>query len=478
MRKKKYFIITILFILSLVLVGCGKKPVTTKHTDTEPTTTDEHIHEFGDWQEISKATCTEEGYRKRTCKKCGIVEYEIIPKKDHTYVNDKCSVCGHEIITDGFHIYYSSMDELYHIDDYTGESTTVRIPRYYDDGEHGEHNICIDRENIIDSFDCALKDCNIEKIIIGDGIKTIDDNMFMGLNSLKEVVFDYKVEKVGEKAFYNCPNLETITFNDDLQQIGFYAFAYCDIKEIRLPYYLGIIDVGAFSDNTNLTEVTYYNNITEIRDNAFNNTALESIKITYGLQYFGPQEKLPNLTEFNVDARNTKYIFENGCLINQDDNILVKAISVATIPDNIVYISSYALAYLDYSEVDFVVPSSVLEIGFCSFKGSTFKSLTLSEGLVMIDENAFTGVDITDSEDLEIILPSTVTYISYHAFQGFKCKKLTIPTSVTYLGYKAFDECEIEEIVIHSTTLDSHDCDAYWDTGIDLDITTITIIND
>ena len=94
----------------------------------------------------------------------------------------------------------------------------------------------------------------------------------------------------------------------------------------------------------------------------------------------------------------------------------------------------------------------------------------------MIDENAFTGVDITDSEDLEIILPSTVTYISYHAFQGFKCKKLTIPASVTYLGYKAFDECEIEEIVIYQSTLESHDCDAYWDTGIDVDYTTVTII--
>ena len=477
MRKKRFILFTILLAISLVLFGCGKKPVTTK-TTTKVTTTAELEHDFGEWQEISKATCSEEGYRKRKCKICGITEYEIIPKVAHTFENDKCKVCGYEMITEGFHIYYSSLDELYHIDDYTGESTTVRIPRYYDDGENGEHNICIDRDNILDSFDCSLKDCNIEKIIIGDGFKTIDDNMFMGLNSLKEVVLDYTVQKVGEKAFYNCPNLETVTLNDDLEQIGFYAFANCDIKEIRLPYYLEIIDVGAFSDNVNLSNVTYYNNLVEIRDNAFNNTALESIKITYGLEVFGSQEKLPNLTTFIVDARNTIYTFEDGCLINQSNNTLVKAISKVTIPDNIVYISPYALAYLDYSDTDFTVPSSVIEIGFSAFKGSTFKSLTLSEGLEAIGENAFTDITLLNSDDLELELPSTVTYINYHAFEGFKCKKLVLPISVTYLGYKAFDGCEIEEIVIHSTTLASHDCDAYWDTGIDTDITTITRITD
>ncbi|MBR2571094.1 MAG: peptidoglycan-binding protein [Clostridia bacterium] len=42
-------------------------------------------HKWGDWQVEKKATCTEEGWRVRYCKKCGIMDEGAIARKDHSY---------------------------------------------------------------------------------------------------------------------------------------------------------------------------------------------------------------------------------------------------------------------------------------------------------------------------------------------------------------------------------------------------------
>lgn len=481
--RKKIITITFLFLTTLALVACKKKSTTktndkTKVTTATPTTT-EHVHEFGEWKEKVRATCSEDGLKTRSCA-CGLVQFEVIPKADHTLVNDKCTVCGFEHLTDGFNIYYSELDEMYHIDDYTGESTTVRIPRYYDDGENGEHKIFIDKIVEDDEIESKIKDVNIKKIIIGDGYQTIDENMFLGLNNLEEVVIEGSVMKIGSKAFYNCPNLSKITFNEDLEQIGFYAFGSCNFTEIKLPYDLKVLGIGAFSDNVNLTTVTYYNSskITEINENAFNNTALTSIKLNYGLTTFGYQANMPNLTTFIIDPRNTKFEFEDGCLVDLEAKRLIKAIGKPEIPSTVTILGQYSLANLDYSDVDFVVPSNIQYISFNAFSGSTFKSFTISNGTKVLDECALSGIDLIDYETIEIVLPSSIQYILFHAFKGLKCKKLTIPESVTYLGYAVFEDCEIEEIVVYQSTLDSPNCDDFWDYGIDLDYTTVTIIYD
>lgn len=473
--RKKITIITFLFLFSLTLFGCGKKKTTTEKKTTTKTVTTEHVHEFGEWQETVKATCSEEGYRRRKCS-CGFYEYEIIPKIDHAFVDGKCSVCGFEQITDGFNIYYSELDKMYHIDDYTGSDTTVRIPRTYDDGEHGELDLYFDKELIEGELASKIKDCDIKKIIIGGGFNEIDDYMFIGLNNLEELVIESSVRKIGEKAFYNCPKLSKITFNDDLEQIGLYAFALCDFRELKLPYDLKILESGAFSENVNLSSLTHYNNLVEIGDDALNNTSLESIKISYGLTYFGFQAKLPNINTFIIDARNTKYEFDNDCLMDVENNILLKAIApISEIPNTITSIGAYSLAYLDYSEVDFVVPNYIKEIGFAAFKGSVFKSFTMESVISTIDEMTFADVEISADE---LVLPNSIVKIVFHSFQNLKCKKLVIPSSVTVLDYSVFEDCLIEEIVLYQSTIDSPDCDSYWNYGIDTDYTTITIIDD
>ena len=52
------------------------------------------VHNWGEWQTVTPATCTETGTKTRTCTKCGKVETIIIQALGHNYVSGKCTRCN------------------------------------------------------------------------------------------------------------------------------------------------------------------------------------------------------------------------------------------------------------------------------------------------------------------------------------------------------------------------------------------------
>ena len=295
---------------------------------------------------------------------------------------------------------------------------------------------------------------------------------------MEVVIESENVTQIGDNAFYNCPKLSKITFVNTIEKIGFYAFAGCDFKEIELPYNLKILGNGVFSDNENLSKITYYN-LNEIGDNAFSNTALSEIRIPYTLSYFGFQGKMSSLTKFTIDARNTIFEYSNGCLINKETNSLVKCISSSvSIPKNIVELYPYSLSYLDFSDIaKVVIPESAKYVGFRAFYNTKLSDIDLGK-IEEIDENSLSNIIFVDSDSISIVLPETLKQIEYHAFQNLVCNEVVIPISVTKVGSAIFEDCKVASIKIHSTTTKLDDCDDNWDYGIDDTITTIYIIDD
>ena len=51
-------------------------------------------HAYGDWVITKQATCTVSGSKTRTCTLCGAKEVLRIVPLGHTFVNNKCKVCG------------------------------------------------------------------------------------------------------------------------------------------------------------------------------------------------------------------------------------------------------------------------------------------------------------------------------------------------------------------------------------------------
>ena len=89
----------------------------------------------------------------------------------------------------------------------------------------------------------------------------------------EEIEYDsktYKVTSIGDKAFYKCKRLTSITIPNSVTMIGEDAFYGCEgLTSITFPYSLGYIGDYAFSLCTGLTSITIPNSVTHIGHRAF-----------------------------------------------------------------------------------------------------------------------------------------------------------------------------------------------------------------
>ena len=65
---------------------------------------------------------------------------------------------------------------------------------------------------------------------------------FNGCTKLKEITFSSTLEKIGEKAFYECPSWLEVDFPDSLIEVEGGAFAYCtSIEKVWVPARMNLI---------------------------------------------------------------------------------------------------------------------------------------------------------------------------------------------------------------------------------------------
>jgi hypothetical protein len=75
--------------------------------------------------------------------------------------------------------------------------------------------------------DYAFSGLNITSIIIPYGVRTIGYYAFSDCKGLTSIVIPNSVETIGEYAFYNCENLESVVIPNSVTTMGYNAFGYC-----------------------------------------------------------------------------------------------------------------------------------------------------------------------------------------------------------------------------------------------------------
>ena len=98
------------------------------------------------------------------------------------------------------------------------------------------------------------------------------DPYFWDNDKIKSVFIPNTVKTIGEDAFRNCKNLETVTFeeNSTLTEIGVHAFQTCDsLVNITLPSSLRTIKQKAFSYLVSLHYMYVPSTVTTMEDGAF-----------------------------------------------------------------------------------------------------------------------------------------------------------------------------------------------------------------
>lgn len=84
------------------------------------------------------------------------------------------------------------------------------------------------------------------------------------------ITFDGPVTTIGEKAFYNCTTLESVTIPNSVTSIGYRAFKSCtSLLNVTIPDGVTSIGKEAFESCTLLLNVLIPNSVTSISDYAF-----------------------------------------------------------------------------------------------------------------------------------------------------------------------------------------------------------------
>ena len=268
--------------------------------------------------------------------------------------------------------------------------------------------------------------------------------------SIKSVYVSQYIKSIGNSAFWNCDNLETVTLVYGVETIGDSAFSSCDsLISIDLPESLTSIGFRAFNGCTNLKMIKIPDSVKTISPNAFENcTSLETVIIgantklstTYvawdaveGMCFAG----CSSIKQFIVDERNPYYESRDGVLIRKSDNSLIRSNATGIIPNNVSSVSDGAF-YGVTSISRITIPSNV-SIGNRAFQKCTgLQSIILPDSIKSIGYYAFGGCN----KLTEIIIPNGVTSIETGAFS--ECSALTqlvIPDSVTSIGSNAFSGC-------------------------------------
>ena len=218
------------------------------------------------------------------------------------------------------------------------------------------------------------------------------------------------VTSIGDRAFFDCSSLTSITIPNSVTSIGASAFYHCtSLTDINIPDSVTSIGEGAFISCTSLTSITIPNSVKSIGKSAF-----------------------------------------SGCT----------SLTSITIPNSVTSIGDYAFSRCT-SLTSITIPNSVTSIGDYAFDDcSNLTSITIPDSVTSIGSWAFGDCDsLTD-----ITIPNSVTSIGCGAFGGCtSLTNITIPGSVTSIGWSAFSDCTS----LTNITIENPECEIYdWESTI------------
>ena len=253
----------------------------------------------------------------------------------------------------------------------------------------------------------------INELIIPNSVTTIKDGAFAFLYGVKKITLPENLVSIGDGAFYYNFGLEEIVLPNALVKIGKLAFSGTNLKTVNIP--AGVTSIGASAFSMPEGDKETINAGIKEDLNSYPYSILGDINIS----------TLKNdVTEINVDEKNTVYSSENGILFNKDKTSIV--------------------AYPPGLTGEYTIPETVNKIEEDAFVGSKLSKVTVPASMKKIDKGAF-----RDSDIMNFVLSDEVESIESEAFA--RCRKLAsfaFPLSVTKIGYKAFMGCAITNIII------------------------------
>ena len=242
--------------------------------------------------------------------------------------------------------------------------------------------------------------------VTNNGEVEVDDcsSSAISINIPKYVAYkgyNYKVISIGDKAFYHCTSLASVTIPNSVTNIGYRAFSDCtnltsitvDSNNKKYSSQDGVLfnkdktELIKYPGRNTRTSYNIPNSVTSIGDSAFYNCE--------------------SLTSVTIPNSVTIIVFETFAFCEKLTNV--------TIPNSVTSIEDDAFYFCE-SLTSVTIPNSVTNIGYNAFGiCSNLNSVTIGNSVTSIGNTAF-----------------------YHCTS---LASVTIPNSVTNIGYRAFSDC-------------------------------------
>ncbi len=442
----------------------------------------EHEHIFGDWQVSVEPTCAQQGLKIRECE-CGKRETFVLERVGHKEVVDEGiqPTCMQKGQTGGSHCEYCNL--------VLSQPTEVdKVDHKY---ENGECTYCRFTEGATEGIEYKLNEdgnsayvarvpttikINAEEIVFSSyydnlPVTRIEGGLCVRAN-LKRMTLPSKLKEIGGLAFASCNNLQEVTFGEDLEIIGDYAFLDTSITHLVLPDSLKTIGSYAFDCpieslriGKNLTEEIFKNNSFSIGKESIviNNEAislsqsfkLKSVTVSPESEYFKATDN--TLTSKTGDKLYFAFAYEEQDCVIPDQittiggycfyNQKVKSLTIT----KAIQIEEYGLGYAEFGKV--TLGSNITKLGDCWFAYSNVGQLMLEGQITEIGHSAFSYT--TGLKDFSI--PESVTLINGYAFRGSDIENVEIKPSTKCIGSNIFDGCKYLKKVVINSQLECND---------------------
>ena len=229
-------------------------------------------------------------------------------------------------------------------------------------------------------------------VVVPDEVTAIGEKAFYRCSKIVSVSLPYGVTSIGDYAFYGCYDLADIDIPESVTSIGSRAFSYCyDLTEVYLPDSVEVLGTYVFNGCNQLASVRLPLYIAKLPNGTFSSCdALTKITLPGTVTSFPTTNPFPNTTTVRcyqnsyaeVWACNHGYICEyidNACTTNftlpasltaiEDEAFIGLAAEQIVIPDGVTSIGEYA--FMDCSELmQLHIPQSVTEIADTAFDGA------------------------------------------------------------------------------------------------------------
>lgn len=126
----------------------------------------------------------------------------------------------------------------------------------------------------------AFRCSTLERVVLLDGIRSIERQAFFESGSLLEVVMPSTLQSIGPGAFRNCRQLKRVSIPEGVTELSASVFSGCaDLESIELPESITRVEYCAFSFCRSLGGIYLPRGLKAIANTAFGScTSLREIR--------------------------------------------------------------------------------------------------------------------------------------------------------------------------------------------------------